>query len=134
MNLFPPIHVVMDANDLRRYVSKVGDVPKELEKQVTGIIEKGALNIKEDMVANMSASKSFGHLAKAIHYEKLDAYTYVIGMVKTGSAKTTLHKGGNIAYFGSWKGGGGREDPIMALKREIPKFEEEILRAVNGVF
>lgn len=130
-----PVHLVIDMSDVRSYIQEVSKISQKVETQLKGVVAKGAVNIKEDMRANMGASSSFGHLARAITYDlKNGDLTAEIGMVKKMKGqKAPPRRGGNIAYFGTSKGGGGREDPIMALKREIPNFEREVLKAVEGI-
>lgn len=111
-------------------------VDARLRPNVSSTVKKGAVNIKDDLQAQMGASASFGHLAGGISFDMADDFEAEIGphKVRTGRLEAP-RRGANIAYFGTSKGGGSVEDPEHALDREVPKFEDELLKiAEESVF
>lgn len=131
--------VTIDTSEVRAYAKDLGRFPAELSRHAVPALKKGAQNIKKTMHADMQKSASFGHLASAITYDEPtatgDGYEVEIGPVKkhTGQKKAPRH-GANIAYFGTYKGGGTVRDPRAALEEEIPNFEREVDKLVDGLF
>ena len=130
-----PVSIQIDMNDLRSYTHKLERVTSAAKKELEGVVSKGALKIKEDMQAELrrSGTAGFRYVAETVSYDLIDSgMTAEIGpSAGRGKGKGTL---ANIAYFGSWKGGGTREDPYYAAQREIPHFEEHVNRIVEGLF
>lgn len=129
--------ISFDVSEVRTFAADMTRIPPELSKRAAPILAKGALNIKEQLRQEMSASASFGFLARSITYdldtdgERMEAE---IGPVKTSGGKTGHHKGANIAYFGTWKGGGTVPDPRGALEAEAPAFERELAALAEEVW
>lgn len=124
--------VTIDTSEVRALASDMRAVEPRLNRHVLAVVEKGAVNVKEDLRAKMAASGSFGHLARGITYDmrrESGAIIAEIGPVKVKKGlKKAPRRGANIAYFGtSTKGGGGVEDPQGALDREAPRFEQALV-------
>lgn len=106
-------------------------VEPRLNRHVLTVVEKGAVNVKEDLRAKMAASHSFGHLARGITYDMRREPGAIIAEIGPTKVKKGLKKaprrGANIAYFGTSKGGGSVEDPQGALDREAPRFEQALV-------
>lgn len=115
--------VSIDASEVRELAADMRQVHSRLSQHVRPVVEKGALNIKNDLQAEMRKSRHFGVVAPAISYdiEGGDKYEAEIGPTK-GSPGSLA----NIAYFGTSRGGGTVEDPSGALEREAPKFADAL--------
>ena len=104
-----------------------------LARRLKPAVSKGALNVKNDLAAEMRKSKSFGMVAKAISYDlDDDGYGAEIGPEKGAPGSLA-----NIAYFGATgylygkarhvnPGGGTVEDPVEALHREEQAFADAL--------
>lgn len=99
---------------------------------VRGVLERGALNIKRDLVAEMGASTHFGQIAPSISYDARDTADGV--EVEVGPDHS--RRGGalaNIAYFGTSRGGGTVPDPVWAMNREAPNVIRYIDVLIAGL-
>jgi len=125
----------MDASELRTLGADLRAIPEQLNRHVVPVLKKGAQNIKEEMQAEMKASKTFAPLAGSITYDMkqnsfggVGVYEVEIGPKKRsgGAGSQGLGFGANIAYFGSGHGQsrGSVKDPVEALNHETPKFEK----------
>ncbi len=122
--------VEFDASEFRAFAARVEGAVQATEGQVEQVINRGALNIKNDLQTEMRGSRHFKGVAPGISYD-----------MKTGSAieaEIGPEKGGpgslaNIAYFGSSRGGGTVPDPIGALEREAPNVEKWLLDVMGKV-
>lgn len=120
--------IEIDTAELRQFAADVAKIPAELDHKIPAVVSKGALNIKTDMVDAMRESTHFKGFAD-ISYDLLSAgYAAEIGPNKGGPGA-----GANIAYFGTSKGGGTVEDPQEALDREVPIFEQELGKLIEGL-
>ena len=128
------MNVEVDVSEVREYAKELTDIPWELSRHAVPALKKGAQNIKTTMQADLrqSGNKGFRHVASTVSYDEPSAsgsgYEVEIGPDKPSGALA------NIAYFGSWKGGGTVRDPGEALDEEIPNFEREVDRLIDGLF
>lgn len=122
--------VTVDASEVRAYEAKLASAGSASKGQLAAVVSKGALNIKQDLQAELrgSGNAGFRHVASTVSYDLEDGgMTAVVGPTKPSGALA------NIAYFGSWKGGGTREDPRVALEAEVPRFQAALLALVDGL-
>ena len=128
--------ISVDTSEVRAAVADMSGVDGRLRPNVSSSVLKGAINVQDDLRAQMGGSASFGHLAGGISFDMVDDFEAEIGPHKSHTgAKEAPRRGANIAYFGTSKGGGSVEDPEEALNREIPKFEEALADiAADSVF
>lgn len=93
------------AEELRGYARDLGAVAIGLTPKVAEIMERGAVEIKQQMNADLSASRHFKGIAGAVNYDRrisAGGVDYEIGPDKG-------RRGGalaNVAYFGTSRGGG----------------------------
>lgn len=120
----------IDVSQVRAFAAELGDLPAEKVKKARPIVSKGALNIKNELAADMAGSTYFHQIAPTINYdieETSKGVSAEIGPDKRRRAARLAH----FAYFGGANGGGGtRQDPKVALENEIPNFE----KAIGDVF
>lgn len=116
------------AHKLAVDIRKAGPVA---EKQLRGVVSKGALNIKKQLRREMAASRHFGQIAGLISYEITagDAsFEAEIGPQARGAGLLE-----NIAYFGTSRGGGTVPDPKHALAAEAPNVEKYLSKLAAGL-
>ena len=129
--------ISIDTSEIRTLIADMSRVDERLNSHVVGVVEKGAVNIKSDLVDDMRASTHFKGAARGISYDlKFDGFGNA-GVIR---AEIGPEKGGpgdlaNIAYFGTSRGGGTVRNPEYALAEEIPRFSKALADvAASAVF
>lgn len=120
---------ITGADGLSRFGDDLGKVASRALPDVDKVLEKGALNIKNDLVAGVSGSTHFKGMAGSIDYEAIHGaggLSYEVGpnKAKRGGAL------GNIYYFGTSRGGG-HGDLEGPLLREAPSLESHLDKALG---
>ncbi len=127
----------IDDSELRAFAATLANAGAATEKDVVGVVHKGANNIVRDMKRQAKSSRHFKGFASAISYDMKGGSAFGGGVVEAeiGPRRGKPGSLANIAYFGTSRGGGTVEDPQMALEREVPAFEKALvdvaLRAVT---
>jgi hypothetical protein len=104
--------------------TNLGHVAGSAVKDVDAVLKKGAQNVKDEMRADVSASKHFKGMAGSITY---DSY-YLPGRARYVIGPDKSRKGGslgNIYYFGTSRGGGSG-DIEKPLRSEEPRLVSEL--------
>lgn len=122
-----------DVSELRAFAVELDQVPDSVVRKIRPVVSKGALNIRDQMRAEMSRSRSFRQIAPTINYDlnvQADGMEAEIGPDKRRRAARLA----NIAYFGGARGGGGTvPDPRGALEAEVPRFESALSKLLGDV-
>lgn len=123
----------IDASEFRTFASDMlrglDAVPDETHR----VVERAAVNIKDDLQRQMRGSAHFRPVAAGINYDMSAGYH--TSRAEIGPDKGSPGSLANIAYFGGANGGGGTvEDPQAALDREIPNLEQHLAEVVEGLF
>lgn len=111
-------------DDIGRLVQDLGKIGAKAVKELDGIVEKAALNIKNELRADASASTHFKGMANSISYDryyKVGEVRYVVGPDKSRRGGAL----GNIFYFGTSRGGGSG-DLDKPLRSEAPRFHKAL--------
>lgn len=126
------VGVSVDASDARRFAADLTAATQRVVDQVPKVVERGALNIKNQMVDAMRSSAHFKGATRSISYDMRDGgFEAEIGPRSGPGEPGAL---ANIAYFGGSRGGGGTvEDPQVALDAETPRFEKALLDLIGEV-
>jgi hypothetical protein len=111
--------------ELRALAQDLGKIAGSAVKDVDAVIQKGALNVKKEMVYSVAWSRHFNSkkgrgLAQSISYDSHylpGKVRYVIGPDKNKPGGAL----GNIAYFGTSRGGG-TLDIEQPLRSEEPRL------------
>ena len=109
----------IDMAEVRSLAADLTRVDARLARHAIPVVRKGAVNIKDEMQADLrkSSDRGFRHVATTVSFDELDGgFGAEIGPTKPAGALA------NIAYFGSYKGGGTVRDPWHALDDEYPSF------------
>lgn len=121
-----------DMSELRTFAKQIEATAETKPRKVRSVVSKGLLNIKDDMRAAASKSRSFKQIAPTISYELRGGGDLGRTVIEGEVGPVTSFRAArieNIAYFGSSRAGGGTvEDPRAAGEREAPRFAEEIAK------
>lgn len=122
------MRIKVDTSEIHSLVADMTGVDSRLARWVRPVVEKGALNVKNDMQEKARNSKHFKGMAKGISYDMQQGGFGETGVyaAEIGPTKGSPGALGNIAYFGTSRGGGTVEHPDAALQREAPKFSEAL--------
>jgi len=118
------------ADELRAFAADLGRVAGQAVPDTDKVLKKGAQNIKDDLVSDARSSRHFKGMAGSISYDRIGgvgSLGYEVGPDK-GRRGGGL---GNIAYFGTSRGGG-TLDLEGPLANETPNLERELGRLVDG--
>lgn len=117
------------ADELRAFAADLGKIASKALPDVDAVLKKGAQNIKDDLVSEARGSTHFKGMAGSISYDSM----YGIGHAKYEIGPDKGRHGGalgNIAYFGTSRGGG-TLDLEGPLARESPNLERELDKLVD---
>jgi hypothetical protein len=119
------------ADDLTALVADLGRIPTALYKVTAETVEKGALDLKDQLNANLAASTHFRGAAGSVTYDgtiSLGSIGFEVGPDK-GRRGGAL---GNVAFFGTSRGGG-TVDLDGAVKSIGDRTERVLGLAVEGL-
>jgi hypothetical protein len=123
--------VDIDMSEVRTLAADFSQIPGELARHAIPVVEKAAVNVKKQLIAEMLASKHFKGFAK-ISYDLTSDSGGIVAEI--GPTKDGPGAGANLAYFGTWKGGGTVPDPRGALEAEYPKLEQHLADLAEELF
>jgi hypothetical protein len=106
--------------EFRALANDLGKIAGHAVKDVDGVLKKGAQNVKTEMVTDATASEHFKGMAGAISYDSrysIGTPRYEVGPDKDRGGGAL----GNIAYFGTSRGGG-TLDIEKPLRTEEPRL------------
>lgn len=115
--------------ELRAFADDLGKIAVQAVPEANKVLEKGALNIKNGLVSNLQGSRSFKGMAGSISYDPkfsgLTSLGFVIGPDKARRGGAL----GNIAFFGTSRGGGtvDLEGPLQAEAPVIEGLLEDLV-------
>ena len=108
------------AAELRQFAIAVGNIADGAYDQVNAVISKAAVNVKSEMIADVSKSRHFRGMAGSITYEHHNTR----GVIRREVGPDKGRRGGalgNIYYFGTSRGGG-TGDIEKPLNTEEPRL------------
>jgi hypothetical protein len=113
--------------ELRALSASLGRIAGSAVADVDAVMKKAAQNVKQELVADASRSASFKGMAGSISYDshyQVGRVRYVVGPDK-GRRGGAL---GNIAYFGTSRGGGS-----LDINRPLRAEEPRMLAALEAL-
>lgn len=127
----------IDASDFDDFARELERVAPEVAKGVRPVVQKGALNVKQDWNDAFRESTHFKGIAGSVNYDtkiSVDGVEAEIGPDRgkfpglAGKPKTRPAAPlAGIAHFGGARGGGGSiDDPQKFLDDEAPRFEKAL--------
>ena len=117
------------ADELRAFARDLGKVAGKAVADVEPVMKKGAQNIKDDLVADARGSTHFKGMAGSISYDPIGG----IGSISYEIGPDKRRRGGglgNVAYFGTSRGGG-TLDLEGPLDRETPPLYRQLDRLLD---
>jgi len=123
--------IEVDLSELNTFATNLGKVASKALPEVDAVLEKGALNIKNELVAGARSSRHFKGMAGSISYDT----QYGIGSVGYSIGPDKSRKGGalgNIFYFGTSRGGG-TGDLDGPLRNEEPRTYKHLQDLVDNL-
>jgi len=123
--------VDIDMSEVRTLAADFSQIPGELARHAVPVVEKAAMNVKKQLIAEMRASKHFKGFA-SISYDLTSDSGGIVAEI--GPTKDGPGAGANLAYFGTWKGGGTVPDPRGALEAEYPNLEQHLADLAEELF
>lgn len=121
--------IEVDLSELNTFATNLGRIASKALPEVDAVLEKGALNIKNELVAGAKASPHFKGMAGSISYDS----KYGIGTVGFEIGPDKSRRGGslgNIFYFGTSRGGG-TGDLDGPLRNEEPRTYKHLQDLVD---
>lgn len=106
--------------DLRKLVEDLSAAPERALGAIDRVVEKGALNIKNDWRASLAGSEAFKHLQFAVGYDRTRGVDFVGADIGYDKARVQGPLG-NIREFGTVDTPG-HLDGQLALIAEEPRF------------
>lgn len=110
--------------ELRALAENLGRIAGSAVKDVDEVLKKGAQNVKKEMAYSAVWSKHFKGMAGSISYDSqysIGTARYVVGPDKNRRGGAL----GNIAYFGTSRGGG-TLDIEQPLRSEEPRLQSAL--------
>ena len=134
----------MNINDseLRGFIVDLGKAPGRAVKPLDAVVEKAALNIKNDLAEQAAGSQHFKRLAPAITYDRVNRIGSLGAEIGPDKSKSVpgKRKGpgtsgnlGNIFFFGGANGGGGKGDLDGPVDAEEPRMMENIEKVMGDL-
>lgn len=122
--------VTFDDTELRAFAADLTRAGDLVASDVEPVVVKGAVNIKDQLIAEARASTHFAPMARSIDFDIHGGQMFGVGIVEAeigpNAERDPAGHLDNIAYFGTSRGGGTVPDPIGALEAEIPGFQRAI--------
>ncbi|MCR6706553.1 MAG: hypothetical protein NVV66_18320 [Cellulomonas sp.] len=126
-----PDGFTVDTSSLRRLMADLSRAASQAVDVVEPVLEHGALNIKNGLVEDAEASTHFKGMAGALSYDRV-GFASRIGF-EIGPDKDRRGGAlGNIAYFGTPRGGG-TLDLDGPLTAEEPRLVASLAKALEGL-
>lgn len=128
-----PGPVTMDVSNLNQFIVELDHVRARSVLAVERVVERGALGVKNRMVADAQKSKHFGQIARTISYDSATqpgVFKYEIGPDRDRGDEARI---ANIAYFGGRFGGGNTLDVEAGLNEEEPRLLAHLSELARGI-
>jgi hypothetical protein len=118
----------VDFSQVERLADDLEGVPEETRPKFRKVIERGAVNIKNEMRAEASGHPTFKHFPRSISYDLTGEFEAEIGPDK-GRIQGAL---GNLLYFGR-SNTAGVLDINGPLRREEPRTVDAIADVAEDI-
>lgn len=126
--------ITVDTSELDNYVAKLEGVPTEVLSAVEPAFNRTALEIKKAQQKNLrdSGNPGFKKIASAVHYDEISKSASSLE-TRVGIDKGSPGSLGNIAVYGTYKGGGTRDHPAMYADQQVPILAREAAKAAGDL-
>lgn len=118
--------VTVDTSEVDEYVAELKQVPAELGRHLYPVVKRAAQSIKTDLQEDFrgSSNKAIRGIAGKVTYDEPSGAPSI--ETEIGIDKGSHGSLGNIAVFGTWKGGGTHMHPSYYAEQELPAFTEHL--------
>lgn len=119
----------MGMDKVRDLVADMSAIDVRVARHIPPVVRKGAVNIKDGMRRDLrgSSNRGFQAIAGTVSFDFRENFAFGGGEISAEVGPVTPDGAlENIAYFGSWKGGGTVADPATVLEDELPRFVREL--------
>ena len=123
----------MDLSQVNRLALDIAVLGTTIPPAARAIVTKGALNVKNRMVADARDSRHFKQIAPTISYSMTGNAYYSNAEIGPDRDRADAARIANIAYFGGRNGGGGTLDIEAGLNEEAPNLVEHLSRLARGM-
>ena len=113
--------------ELRQFAISIGRVVDGAYDDVDAVVSKGALNMKNEMIADASKSQHFKGMAGSITFEHENTSSLIRRVVGPDKGRRGGALG-NIAYFGTSRGGG-----TLDIDKPLNSEEPRVLSAMHAL-
>jgi hypothetical protein len=124
--------ITMDTSQAHQLEVDIRALGTTIPVAARAIVAKGALNIKNRMVADARGSRHF-KIAPTISYNMTGNAYYSLAEIGPDRERGGVARLAVIAYFGGRNGGGGTLDIDAGLTEETPRVFDHLSRLLQGV-
>lgn len=116
--------IEIDMREVDQFAAELAKVPQELQRHGAAALNRFALDAKTAQQADLqgSSDRGFRAIAGEVRYDDIKTvgtgFETELGIDKVGAGNL-----GNIAIFGTWKGGGTHMHPSFHAGEAFPAFE-----------
>lgn len=123
--------ISLDTSELNALAADLTAAGSGIAAKVRPVVIKGAVNVKNQLRAEMRSSTHFKGAASSIDFSMTNAKVFGVGIIEAEIGPRTGPGGvpgdlAHIGYFGTSRGGGTVPDPQGALDAEAPGFEKAL--------
>lgn len=124
----------IDTSEVKEYAVSLDRIPGELTRHAVPALKRAAQNVKTSMQDDFrgSSNAGFQKIAGKVAYDEPSgsgaSFSTEVGIDKGGAGSL-----GNLAVYGSYKGGGTHDSPEEHAEREMPAFEAAIDQLIEGL-
>ena len=122
--------VNIDMSEVVEFAASLGHVPQELARHATPALKRFAQDVKKDVQEDLRSSSNAGFrkIAHDVSYDDItpgvSGFETELGIDKGGPGSL-----GNLAVFGTSKGGGTHPHPADIAPWHMPAFEKAVAAA-----
>lgn len=134
--------MIIDDSGLRGFIVDLGKAPDRAFEPVRAVLQRGALNIKNDLNKQAANSRHFRRLAGSVTYETQIRRNSIDAEIGPDKSKVMPSKrpgpgtSGNLAnifFFGGANGGGGTGDLDGPVDAEEPRMMANIEKVMGDL-
>lgn len=123
------VQMTIDTRELDTFIADLAKVPTELQRHGAAALKRYAQDTKQAQQADVAASskRGFRGISRHVKYDDITVtgagFVTELGINKVGAGKL-----GNIAIFGTYKGGGTHMPPSHHADEAFPAFEQALTK------
>ena len=119
--------IEIDLHELDAIGREIAVATAAAESQARPVMQKAGVVMKDALRSDLRASKHFAGIAGDVSFDTTVTAAGIDLEVGLRSGPGQPGALGNVAYFGTSRGGGTVPDPVHALEDELPNVEQHLL-------